>query len=155
MTLSPGKESIVDIFPHVEAVAAAYGDPTGRYAAFLTKKFSAFSSATYYFYDQPDAFDVAPTSSSKGEKEMLNMTQPLQLLEEGGHPVANDVTPTATAPKGGSDDDADDPLATPTIPFACPAAFATGTEVQLDDGVYVTCDELKPFYGYVEDEDTS
>ncbi|KLO16850.1 chondroitin AC/alginate lyase, partial [Schizopora paradoxa] len=154
MALNPGKESIVDIFPHVEAVAAVYGDPTGKYAAFLTKNFPAYASATYYFYDQPEAFNVSPTSSSKGGKEVLDATEPHQLLEEGGHPVADEVTTTAKPPQGGSDDDPDDPLPAPTISFACPAAFATGTEVQLDDGIYVTCDELKPFYGYVEEEDS-
>lgn len=151
MGLNPGKESIVDIFPHVEAVAAAYGDPTGKYAAFLTKKFSAYASATYYFYDQPEALQHSPASSSKGSKEALNMTEPIQLFEEGDRPAAAEVANTDKSP-GDDSDDPDDPLPPPKISFECPAAFATGTEVQLDDGVYVTCDQLKPFYGYVQDD---
>jgi len=144
MGLDPGKEDIVDIFPHVEAVLAAYGDPSGKYAAFLTKKFSAYASATYYFYDQPEALDHSPASSSKANKEILNITSPHELLDEVSHPDA------AKQP-GEEPGDEGDALPTPTISFECPAAFATGTEVQLDDGVYVTCDELKPFYGYVQD----
>ena len=35
MGLDPKKEQVSDIFPHVAAVAAAYGDPTGKYQAFL------------------------------------------------------------------------------------------------------------------------
>jgi len=59
--------------------------------------------------------------------------------------------PDAAKQPGEEPGDEGDALPTPTISFECPAAFATGTEVQLDDGVYVTCDELKPFYGYVQD----
>ena len=71
------------------------------------------------------------------------------------------LTPTPTA-KNAVDDAPDAPdtsdadpdpaaaTATPTIPFVCPPAFATAASVQLDDGVYVTCAELKPFYGYVD-----
>ena len=32
------------------------------------------------------------------------------------------------------------------IPFACPAVFDHAQEVELEDGLYVTCEELKPLY---------
>lgn len=80
----------------------------------------------------------------------LDTTEPNELLEEGDRPNVVEVTTTATKP-GEELGDAGEPLPTPTIAFECPAAFATGTEVQLDDGVYATCDELKPFYGYVQE----
>jgi hypothetical protein len=32
------------------------------------------------------------------------------------------------------------------IPFECPAAFLVTQEVEIDNGIFVTCDELKPFY---------
>ncbi|KAK0553362.1 hypothetical protein OC846_002522 [Tilletia horrida] len=35
MTLDPGDEDITELAPHVAAVAAAYGDPTGKYAKWL------------------------------------------------------------------------------------------------------------------------
>jgi len=150
MGLNPGQESVVDIFPHVEAVATVYGDPTGKYAAFLTKKFSDYASATYYFYDQAQAFNHSPASKSKSNKVTLDTAEPNELLQEGGRLDVAEVTTTAT--KAGEElGDAGEPLPTPTIAFECPAAFATGTDVQLDDGVYVTCDELKPFYGYVQE----
>jgi hypothetical protein len=35
---------------------------------------------------------------------------------------------------------------TPPIPFECPAVFTLAEEVEIDNGIFVTCDELKPFY---------
>ena len=32
------------------------------------------------------------------------------------------------------------------MPFECPAAFALAEEVEIDNGIFVTCDELEPFY---------
>ena len=36
--------------------------------------------------------------------------------------------------------------ATTQIPFECPAVFALVEEVEIDNEIFVTCDELKPFY---------
>ena len=30
--------------------------------------------------------------------------------------------------------------------FECPQVFETAKEVELEDGLFVTCDELKPYY---------
>lgn len=37
---------------------------------------------------------------------------------------------------------------TPTspVPFSCPTVFDLDQEVEIDNSVFVTCDELKPFY---------
>jgi hypothetical protein len=35
---------------------------------------------------------------------------------------------------------------TDMIPFECPQVFTAALEVEVDDGVFVTCDELKPLY---------
>lgn len=131
MTKGPGKEDITDIFPHIAAIAIAYGDPTGRYTAYLKKNDKRYQEAPYYYYNQAGALTKAPTSKNKVAED------PLDGL---AHLAETDVpTPTSV------------PQATPTIPWECPTAFATATEVQLDDGVFVTCDELKHFYGYAMD----
>jgi hypothetical protein len=45
------------VLPHVAAVAAVYGDPAGKYAAFLSKTTNGkYKTQSYFFYDQPDAF---------------------------------------------------------------------------------------------------
>jgi hypothetical protein len=36
--------------------------------------------------------------------------------------------------------------ATTQDPFECPEVFAFEQEVEIDNGIFVTCDELKPFY---------
>jgi hypothetical protein len=32
------------------------------------------------------------------------------------------------------------------IPFECPQVFALVASVEIDDGIFVTCDELRQFY---------
>ena len=60
MNADPKSENIADIFPHVAAVAAAYGDPKGKYAAFLQNHQSTYKSQPYFFYDQKTALPNAP-----------------------------------------------------------------------------------------------
>ena len=135
MSKGPGKEDITDIFPLVAAVAAAYGDSNGKYDAYLRKNDKKYQSAPYYYYDQSGALTKAPTSGRQKRDD-----------EEGADTSASGfavATPT------------EDPIPTPTIPFECPAAFATASQVELDDGIYVTCAELKPLYGYVDDVENS
>ncbi|EJC99012.1 chondroitin AC/alginate lyase [Fomitiporia mediterranea MF3/22] len=110
----PGKEKVSDIFPHVAAIAAVYGDPGGKYMAYLRKLDSHFMTAPYYYYDQPAAIH-----------HVLEVKQ--------------------------TDSRDDLPSQRPSIPWECPTVFAAALRVQLDDGVFVTCEELKPFYGYVAD----
>lgn len=141
MKLNPGKEDITDIFPLVAAIAAAYGDPTGKYMAFLKQKDPSYITAPYYYYSQTGALTQAPAAKA-------NKKRASEVNQEGQEHTELPPTPTMDI----EEDVSGLPLTpTPTIPFECPAAFATATEVQLDDGVYVTCDELKPFYGYVDD----
>ncbi|KAH8104323.1 alginate lyase-domain-containing protein [Phellopilus nigrolimitatus] len=123
---NPGKEDVSDIFPHVAAIAAAYGDADGKYAAFLKRADDSYLTASYYYYDQAAALTQAPSTGPKAK----------------GKSVTDSLAPTPT--------NSGLPFATPTIPWACPAAFATTTQVQLDDSVYVTCDELKHLYGYTD-----
>lgn len=108
MTVNPGKENLLELGPHVAAAAAAYGDPNGKYAAFLGKTDAGYKSKPYWFFDQPNALRGA-----KGGKKVWTIEG---TLEEIG--------------------------------FNCPGVFSEPgvTSVALDDGVYVTCDELRPFY---------
>ncbi|KAF8213268.1 alginate lyase-domain-containing protein [Mycena galopus ATCC 62051] len=53
MGLDPGKEDGTEILPHVAAVAAAYGDTTGKYTAFLEKNDGSYQTQAYWYYDQP------------------------------------------------------------------------------------------------------
>ncbi|KAL5501024.1 hypothetical protein ACEPAH_9411 [Sanghuangporus vaninii] len=138
----PGNEDIADIFPHVAAIAAAYGDPNGKYASYLKQKDPRYQVSAYYFYDQPAALTRAPASpKSKAEQEILGLAEQLEDFEDLAQSLEATEQPTPTSL----------PIATPTIPWECPVAFATQTRVELDDGVYVTCDELKPLYGYADE----
>ncbi|GBE78323.1 predicted protein [Sparassis crispa] len=128
MSLDPKDEDVSDIFPHVAAVAAAYGDPKGKYAAFLQKQVSDYKSMPFWFYDQNSALPNAPASHTARDLGELEHSSTAAGTERA---ILDTITPSAT------------------IPFQCPTVFATATEVAIDDGIYVTCDELKPFYEIV------
>ena len=34
----------------------------------------------------------------------------------------------------------------PSIPFACPEVFRDAARVEIEDGIWVTCDQLRPLY---------
>ena len=148
MGLNPGSEDVSDIFPHVAAVAAAYGDPTGKYANFLKSMDPSYMSMPFYYYDQTSALSHSPAAQVKGKRDgsgLLTNPKSMELGDLKDGLVGGSGAIPAPTPTVASD------VPTPTIPFQCPAAFATAAEVELDDGIYVTCDELKPFYGYIDD----
>ncbi|KAJ7071216.1 alginate lyase-domain-containing protein [Mycena amicta] len=68
MRVDPKTEDPMEIVPHVVAVAAAYGDPKGKYATFLKQldRSSSYQSQPVWFFNQVGAFGQAP--SSKGRK---------------------------------------------------------------------------------------
>ncbi|KAJ7172095.1 chondroitin AC/alginate lyase [Mycena filopes] len=57
MTVNPDKSAegyaVDEIYPNIAAVAAEYGDPTGKYVAFLQKSFPAYASDADFLWDQP------------------------------------------------------------------------------------------------------
>jgi hypothetical protein len=53
MTVQPGDETASELYPNVAAVAATYGDPDGKYAAFLAKADNTYPAQPYFFWDQP------------------------------------------------------------------------------------------------------
>jgi hypothetical protein len=65
MALNPKGEDVGEIIPHVASIAAAYGDPKGRYAAFMTKTMANYQSKPFWFYDQTLALVSSPASKGK------------------------------------------------------------------------------------------
>jgi hypothetical protein len=120
MSRDPDGEDIGQILPHVAAVAAAYGDPTGKYATFLSQHDPNYASKSYWFYNQPSALSKAPTSRSK-----RSVTWKREDAFDPPHTLVNSV---------------------PVLPFACPAIFDNSKKVEIDNGIFVTCDQLRPFY---------
>jgi len=49
----PGQEFASELFPQVASVAAVYGDPEGKYAAYLLGQDSSYINRNWYFWDQP------------------------------------------------------------------------------------------------------
>jgi hypothetical protein len=121
MSRSSNGEDISQIFPHVAAVAAAYGDPTGKYVAYLKQHAPNYAIKSYWFYNQPLALSNAPTSRSK-RSMTWKRDDAFELPVKSAAPVPS------------------------SVPFECPAVFANSKEVEIDDGIFITCDQLKPFY---------
>ncbi|EAU92867.2 hypothetical protein CC1G_03654 [Coprinopsis cinerea okayama7 len=119
----PKGEKASEAVPHVAAVAAAYGDPKGKYAAFLKKHLSNYQSKPFWFYDQPRAV------SRDSSKKMVKQSDASGNGQEADHDGASTGTPKS-----------------PNIPFTCPDVFKDATRVEIDNGIFVTCDELRPFY---------
>lgn len=42
-----------ELYPNIAAVAAAYGDPTGKYAFYLRERDPLFAKQPYFLWDQP------------------------------------------------------------------------------------------------------
>ncbi|EPQ60850.1 chondroitin AC/alginate lyase [Gloeophyllum trabeum ATCC 11539] len=109
MAQNPKDEDVTELAPHVAAVAAAYGDPSGKYAAFLRRIVPDYQGQPFWYYDQAQALPNSPGARS---------SNPSAGDSSGGSPVS----------------------------FQCPAVFDLGEDVEIDDGVFVTCDQLRPFY---------
>ena len=121
-----------DIFPHVAAVAAAYGDPKGKYSGYLQNNDKSYKSEPFFYYDQTAALPNSPAGKAKrgasAEMAAGNSTA------DGAVPVTSQSTP---------------------IPFECPAVFKDTPAVEIEDGLFVTCDQLKPFFEIPSPVDTS
>jgi len=62
MGLNPKTEDVLEILPHVATVAAAYGDPKGKYAAFMSNTMSDYRSKSFWLYDQTGALPSSPAA---------------------------------------------------------------------------------------------
>ncbi|KAI0079578.1 chondroitin AC/alginate lyase [Panus rudis PR-1116 ss-1] len=116
MSVNPKGERVLDLVPHVASVAAAYGDPSGKYKAFLQKYESDYKSEAWWFYDQTAALPNSPAAGIRKREDEVG------------------AAPNATEAANG------------VVPFECPAVFAEAVEAELEDGLYVTCEDLRPFY---------
>lgn len=114
MSTNPKSEDISEAVPHVASVAAAYGDPSGRYATFMKKAQPSYQSKPFWFYDQTAGLPSSPAAR-------MNKRWTGTWAEDAA--VING-----------------------TVPFTCPAVFDHAERVEIDDGIFVTCDELKPLY---------
>lgn len=121
MTINPGEEDKSQLNPHVAAISSAYGDPTGKYTLFLKDKEPSYQTKPYWFYDQTSAFSVAPASRKKSRSLIWRKEIPLLL--------------SSLVPDNGVN-----------VTFVCPAVFRDTMAVEIDDDVYVTCDQLRSFY---------
>jgi hypothetical protein len=135
IVVDPKSETMDDLVPHVAAVAAAYGDPQGKYKSFLERQLPGYQKKPFWFYNQPSSFVKAPTSSR---------AKTLSVIEDSGSD--DDELP------GGSDGERSGPDvqgpvgAKPKIPFTCPDAFKEATKVEIDNDIFVTCEQLRPLY---------
>lgn len=144
MVSDPKGEEMDDLLPHIAAVAAAYGDPEGKYKAFLDKKMAGYERRPYWFYNQPSAFAKAPNSAKA--KRKMKKTKKTKKAKRSD--IQGTILDEADESDGDDEsDDPDVPVGTkPTIPFTCPDAFKDTTKVEIDNGMFVTCEQLRPLY---------
>jgi hypothetical protein len=117
MGTNPGSEDVTELYPHVASVAAAYGDPTGTYLAFLQQGDPNYASNPYWFYSQPAALRGA---SAKNQQKRNDF--PIRGVKERRIPTEYAVMK--------------------------PSVFAQSDVVELDEGVFATWDDLKPYYDH-------
>lgn len=130
MAINPKNEDITDIFPHVAAVAAAYGDPQGKYSAFLHSKAPGYTSQAYWFYDQSAALPHSPAGQSKRRRDQE---------------ITSDRTESNEPSVGGMTTDGIKAVSQ-EYPFECPVVFTATRAVELEDGLFVTCEDVKQYY---------
>lgn len=69
MTVQPGDELASELYPNIAAVAANYGDPNGKYAAFLANADNTYPAQPYFLWDQPftdsNLAAATPTANSQ------------------------------------------------------------------------------------------
>lgn len=146
MEKDPGSEPIDNIFPHVAAAAAAYGDPGARYTSFLQRHKSKYRSDRFWLYDQTKALKMAPATRQTRRRDIYD-----QLWRRRSERWAKRDQPDTSSSLGDDLDGATDIQAggspkDKSVEIECPAVFDNVKEVELDNGLVVTCDQLKPFY---------
>lgn len=130
INVDPGKEKQAEseLFPHVAAAMAAYG-PSTAYANFLNKQ-QSYQSKSFWFYNQPSALRNAPTSKS-GKRSAVVWRREDGDVGEGD----------------GGEDSVGEGGVTGALDPNCPLkTFANAKEVEIDNGIWVNCTELLPFF---------
>lgn len=132
MTLDPGKEQVADALPHVAAVAAAYGDPKGKYAAYLKSGNKNYAKKPFWFYNQPGAL-MGGQAANHGQHQR---DEPSPTTSNGASSTPSPRTQDIDA----SGVDQDHP----------PVLFAEGRMVELEEGFFVDWDDVRQFYRRLE-----
>ncbi|KAH9857890.1 alginate lyase-domain-containing protein [Lenzites betulinus] len=143
MNTDPKDEDVSDIFPHVAAVAAAYGDQKGKYNAFLQQKDSDYASEPFWFYDQSSALPNSPAGAHVKHRRDTDAAMAPQALAAEAVGFAKETTAHML-----------DEASSVPVPFGCPAVFQSAAQTELEDDLFVTCDMLEPFYEIVPAVDT-
>lgn len=126
MSLNPGEEKVDDALPHVAAVAATYGDPQGKYAAYLKAGNKNYAKKPFWFYDQPGAI-------MRGQAKHRQRQQDEPSPSTSGEASAPS---TRTQEIEASKVDEDHP----------PMLFANGSMVELEEGFFVGWKDVRGFY---------
>lgn len=132
MAQDPKKEAVSKIFPHVAAVAAAYGDPDGRYANFLQAHHPVYKSDRYWLYDQAPALKMTPSRRRPLRWKRQDADDPEEYPDRDG------AIPPSEAQN--------DTTSRNRIASRCPETFTGQEEIELDNGVSVTRNQVRPFY---------
>ncbi|KAI0070852.1 hypothetical protein K474DRAFT_1631279 [Panus rudis PR-1116 ss-1] len=119
LDLADEPEAVSDLMPHVASVAAAYGDPSGKYKEFMQRHQGDYQSEPWWFYDQTAALPNSPAAGSNRKRD-------------DGVEEAHNSTEAGPGKE--------------TVPFECPAVFAGTTEVELEDGLWVSCEDMRLLY---------
>lgn len=53
MTIQPAPSVPVELYPNIGAIAAIYGDPEGKYVAFLKTVYMSFAIEPWFYWNQP------------------------------------------------------------------------------------------------------
>lgn len=75
--MDPKGEDLSDCASQVAAAAAVYGDPDGKYRAFLLKAVPNYKNQPFWYYDQPSALkNSAANSKSTTMEQAMEDTSP-------------------------------------------------------------------------------
>lgn len=160
MQESPGGESIQSLLPHVASVAVAYGDPNKQYANFIATQDTGAAHRTWFWHDVPGAFGPknkllhqrrSPTDDDdKDDSGVLHRLGRVMYRR------------SATASKMMQQRDDELPTANATGVVWAPGeepvrpdifGLTGNDEVELDDGVYVSWDDIRPYYAAIRPTD--
>ncbi|KAF7343324.1 Chondroitin AC/alginate lyase [Mycena venus] len=79
MTVDPNKSdegyAVGEIWPNIAAIASTYGDPDGKYVAFLNKSYPEYASDGDFLWDQPLAGGSVAVSTSSNGTTLPNSTE--------------------------------------------------------------------------------
>jgi hypothetical protein len=97
MGIDPKSEDVTELVPHIAATAAAYGDPTGKYAKFLERTIPNYQTRPFFFYDQAIALPASRMNEHAERADTYTGTisfQCAEVLKGGTAELDNDISVT-------------------------------------------------------------